>query len=181
LAELIEKNDDAGFVISLSRPYVEMVVEDLLSLADNDLLRVRILGLIRPGYLPDRLKNICMPYDERFDGPDNIGIGTRSDFPQRVACHFLKHIYRDDEDGDPQNHARLVGKFLEGKGFPIKVKRVSQTDDQIRATILERWDQAKGQSSKMLRVLRDDLLVACEQKRFSQLFNQVKAARNECS
>lgn len=179
LANLIQKNDDAMFVLALSRSYAEMIVDDLLSLAATDLQRVRILGLSRPDYLPEPLKNIWMPYDERFDGPDNIGIGTRSDFPQRVACHFLRHIYRDNEYGDPRDHAQLIKNFLEGKCFPVKVQRISHTNDGIRAMIRENWDQAKGTSSKMLRVLRDDLLVACEQKRFSQLFNQVKAERNE--
>ena len=179
LAAIVKKNTDAGFLFSLSRPYAEMVVDDLLSLRDNDLLRVRLLGLSNPDYMPKRLRNICMPYDGRFDGPDNAGRGTRSDFPQRVACHFLQHIYRPNENHDPHGHAKLVSQFLEGKSFPKKVKRATQTDDQIRAIIRERWDQAKGASSKMLRVLRDDLLVCCEQKRFAQLFREVRAERNE--
>lgn len=177
LADLISSNTDARFLISLSRSYAEMVGDDLDSLSDHDLERVRIFGLSRPNYLNARLKKICMPYDERFDGPDNTGIGTRSDFPQRTTCHFLKHIYRGNEKGNSLEHAKQVSEFLEGKRYPCKVERISQTDDQIRGIIQERWEQTKGASSKMLRVLRDDLLVSCEQKRFAQLFKEVKVKK----
>lgn len=175
LASLISKSADAGFVFSLSRPYAEMVVEDLLALDDKDLCRVRILGLSHPDYLPNRLRQVCMPYDWRFDGPDSVCVGTRSDFPQRVAVHFVRHIFRHNEGGTPQDHARLVKEFLDGKRFPVKVKRASLTDTEIRVIIQERWEMGQGSSSKMLRVLRDNLLIACEQKRFAQLFKEVKA------
>lgn len=179
LATLIAENSNANFLFSISRPYAEMVVEDLLSLSDEDLLRVRVVGLSVSDDLPERVRAVCMPYDNRFDGPDGCHRGTRSDFPQRAACHFLRHFYRGNEHCHPSLHAESVTNFLKGKAFPVKVQRTPKTDDQIRAIIHENWSLTKGTSAKMLRLLRDELLVSCEQKRFAQLFREVKVERNE--
>jgi hypothetical protein len=49
------------------------------------------------------------------------------------------------------------------------------TDEEIVVLIREHWSAAQAQSTRMLRLLRDDLGVACEQGRFSRLFRRVRS------
>ena len=179
LANLIRKNNDALFVISMSRPYAEMVVDDLLSLEPSDQQRIRILGLSRSFILPLPLQSLCMPYDERYDGLDSTHTGTRSDFPQRVTRHFVENILtQSEENSQPLDHSKKVTAFLEGKRTPVLVKRARKTDDEINLIILKRWDDARGSATVMLRILRDKEEIACEQKRFGRLFKEIKAGKN---
>ncbi|GFO65895.1 hypothetical protein M1B72_02695 [Geomonas paludis] len=178
LADLIRKKKDYLFILSLNYSYAEMVEDDLLSLSSDDLGRLRITGLGQNNSMHDRLKAICMPYDERFDGPNSPGKGTRSDFPQRTARHFIENILINAEADGATRHAAKVAKFLVGKEYPAKVKRNTKTDDEIKEILRARWFDAGGTSARMLRMLRDDMKVACEQKRFSQLFKSVKAEKN---
>ena len=120
-----------------------------------------------------------MPYDERFDGPDSVLPGTRSDFPQRVTSHFVENILNPtEENATTADHSRKVSDFLKGKRAPILVKREQNTDEQIRQIILRRWSDARDSSAVMLRLLRDEEKIACEQKRFSQLFKAIKVVKN---
>ena len=48
-------------------------------------------------------------------------------------------------------------------------------DDEILQLLRTHWDAYKGQSSRLLRFLRDDALVACEQSRFRALWLQLRA------
>ena len=70
--------------------------------------------------------------------------------------------------------AALYG--LEMRAQPSR-KRLS--DDEILKVIDAHWDKAKGQSGLMLRVLRDDLNLACEQGRFKHLFHAAKIIRKD--
>ena len=173
--ELIKNNRDTIFVISLSQAYVKLIYSDLFSLEKNDRSRVRLLGLNTPKQLPVKFRDLWMPYDDRFDGPDSPIPGTRSDFPQRITRHFIENIFRENITAGPKEQAKRVSEFLETMRPLVKIKRPSITDDQIKEIIIARWDEAKGSGTRMLRILRDKELVACEQGRFATLFRQIKS------
>ena len=117
-----------------------------------------------------------MPYDDRLDGPNSPVRGTRSDFPQRAARHFVK-ILASMDGNSASHHVDAVTAELEHMRPPAKHNRRRLSDEEIRATIQSHWDVVDGQSSTMLRHLRDKLGVACEQSRFAELFRQIKDER----
>jgi hypothetical protein len=177
ISDLISNHSDTTFVITLSQAYADLIHGDLLSLPLKDLQRVRIVGLCSQNLLPKEIQHLWMPYDERFDGPNSPNPGTRADFPQRVARHFVEEILPLTKEGTPQEHARAVTVLLAPMRSPDRIKRDTKNDDQIKTLIIERWDDARGSANRMLRILRDEENTACEQGRLAELFRQIKLRR----
>src|SRR5690606_1208638 len=99
--------------------------------------------------------------------------GTQGDFAQRAVRHFASAI----GGGHIEDDRRAVSAALEGyktREVPVR-KRMS--DHEIARIIEKDWDIVGGRSSAMLRRLRDDLVVACEQSRFQRLFSRVAGQR----
>jgi hypothetical protein len=155
---------------------MQLVAEDLITAPSSRLSKVRILGPRSPDALPRSLRECLMPYDDRFDGPDGTVRGTRSDFPQRVTQHFVEQILSKSRLQSRSKHAEKVRNYLETMRLPISLARQKITDEEVVEIIKKHWDDVSGSSSRMLRLFRDDLMIACEQKRFSILFNQVRRA-----
>jgi len=122
---------------------------------------------------PIRIQKVCMPYDARINDASCCP-GTMSDFAQRAAHHFVKYIWSISSQQTAEYHANEVIRLLSKLIKPVIPKRKQVGDDEVRNIITMNWERAQGISNRMHRVLRDELLIACEQKRFSQLFNQVK-------
>jgi hypothetical protein len=173
--DLIRRNTDTYFVISLSKAYVNLIANDLFLLREQDQHRVRLTGLNSPKPLPEAFKHLWMPYDERYDGSQSPNPGTQSDFPQRVTRHFIEEVFLKNALATPQVHAETVSNILCSLPFPERVKRPTLSDEEIKQIIIRRWDDAKGSGSNMLRILRDDENVACEQGRCANLFKQIKS------
>lgn len=174
LSTLIKEHSRSIVLLSLSQAYAKMVYYDLLQLDDLALSRLRIVGLACIEILPKRLQRAYMPYDMRLNDPE-LGIpGTMADFPQRATRHFVERIWLGYPTSGAIEHAALVENSLSALKQPVIPKRRQMTDEEITKVIINQWDQAEGKSSKMLRLLRSKLTIACEQKRFSFLFNQVK-------
>jgi thymidylate synthase len=116
-----------------------------------------------------------MPYDERLEGIANHG-GTRSDFPQRALKHFVAHLHAQElsvADATSQVCAAMSASFK-----PIIPKRMKTPDEQIAELIRTNWSHCEGSASKLLRFLRDDANVACEQSRFSGIWREIKEERS---
>lgn len=173
VAALVRQYPAHRIVIACSSAYVRMIEADLLSLPIEDLVRVRIIGPQASAEVPESLTALIMPYDARFDGPQGPNPGTRSDFPQRAARHFLS-LALDDDPAAVAVDIGAVRSMLQAWARPPVVPRATRSDDEIRTLICAHWDRAGGSSARMLRVLRDDLQVSCEQKRFAQLFREIK-------
>jgi len=174
LSTLIKDYPQSIVLISLSQVYVKLVQNDLLQLCDSSLSKLRIVGLASEEILPERLKRAYVPYDTRLNDPQ-LGIpGTKSDFPQRAARHFTRIVINNSPGLESIEHAALVQKSLCGLSEPLIPKRKQMSNDEIIEVITHWWAQAEGQSSRMLRLLRDKLMIACEQKRFRSLFRKVK-------
>jgi hypothetical protein len=116
-----------------------------------------------------------MPYDDRLDGPASPIKGTRSDFAGRALRHFSDFILPGAEGGAPDHHSRAVRKAMEEWPFPSMVERRRLTDEEILSLLNEHWEAARGSTSALLRLFRDQLNVACEQGRFAALARQVRA------
>jgi hypothetical protein len=157
-------------MIALPASYLEMVAEELGSLPSRTRSRFRVFTLSPVSAIPKGLRSFVLPYDSRFDGPDTPVPGTRGDFAQRSLAHFVVTVLARDPKGDFNGHAEAVERLLSGLRRQSTPVRTRQSDGEIIALIRRHWNEARGQSSRMLRLLRDDLGVACEQGRFRTLF-----------
>lgn len=175
ILDTVLNHSDTLFIISVSSAYVGLISNDLFLLKDQHLNRIRITGLNSPGIIPAEFQHLWMPYDDRFDGPHSPNPGTRADFPQRVSRHFIEEIYPQNPQASPSEHSRKVSEFLKPMPYPVRVQRETKSNEVIKSIIKLRWSEANGSGAKMLRILRDEEKVACEQGRFAELFKQVKA------
>ncbi|GAN75838.1 hypothetical protein Asru_0009_31 [Acidisphaera rubrifaciens HS-AP3] len=156
-------------LIALTRPYAVMIAPTLASLPHDDLKRLRIFGAGLSTLLPPTVREAVAPYDDRLD---TMMPGTRSDFAQRALLHFAQHIavVARDQKGD----AEAVKCALAPVRAPLRPTRRSGSDADILTLIKARL--APGASaSRLLRQLRDEDYIACEQGRFTELFRQAKA------
>lgn len=172
LGALLGSNADGHVVVSLPGSYLELVQEDLLSVGTLALRRVRIVGPLDLEQVAPRLRPLVMPYDDRLNGSDSPLNGTRADFPQRAARHLLQHACADGLCDDPEEDAQRVRRSLRDLAWPEQAARRQLCDDDLVKAMLSCWDRAAGQSTKMLRLLRDEEGIACEQGRFVQLFKR---------
>ena len=180
LAALVEAKCDSPAVVVLSESYAEMVSDDLASLNDDHIGRLRIVGPRNADRLPERLRPLLMPFDDRLDGPTFPIPGTRADFAARAGRYFVEEILAKHPGASAEVHGEAVRMALGVLPPPPKFSRSQQTDAEITALIIAHWKQSGGKSSRMLRILRDDLGVACEQGRFSHLFRQTATRLKEC-
>lgn len=162
-------SDEALLLVAASGPYLRMIEQDLLTLPIN---RLRIFTRTQTGALPPALRAAVMPYDSRLDA-GNGRPGTIADFAQRALAHFAEYILPCAPMGDLNEHTRLVLSHLGPLVSPTKRVGRKATDDEIRTAISIHYDSVGGQSSQMLRKLRDELGIACEQSRFRDLFKGV--------
>ena len=178
LCNLVRENNERTVIISLPGSYMELIHQDLLTLSDNELKWIRLIGPLPSSNLHKRLRTVLMPYDDRLNGPDSPSPGTRTDFPQRAARHFVEHVWLIHGDASPEKHSTWVEKSISAFRPPTVPKRHKLTDEELVKKIVKLWDRANGQSARMLRVLRDEESIACEQSRFSNLFKRAEKLRN---
>lgn len=178
LQQLISDHPNAVFLIALSRTYLLMIQEELGAISPSDVPRIRLFtSTDGTRTIPEDILPAWVPYDERFDGHTSPNPGTRSDFPQRVMNHFVHHVL-DRRSPNLDTEKQHVLNLLSQYSVRQHPERLRKTDIELIEIIHKHWDQAQGQASKMLRVLRDDLLISCEQKRFAGLFRTAKHQRN---
>lgn len=164
-------------LMALSAQYLNMVAADLLAVSEKAQRRFRIFCLSPRSALPEGLRGYVMPYDARFDGAGSPVPGTRGDFAQRALIHFVEKILPARADGDLEAHAKAVNRTLSALRPPETITRTKASDAEIIALIHRHWNAVEGRSGRMLRYLRDDLGVACEQSRFRDLFNVARDER----
>jgi hypothetical protein len=174
LSTLISSNADRLIVLALSSTYLQMVSEDLNSLSDDELRALRVIG--RPGIrgnLPARVAACTVTYDDRLEGAGAGMTGTRSDFPQRAARHFIRTVLPKSQSADAPEHDALVSQSLAGYSPRVIEHRTRFSDDELKVIIRDVWNQAGGRVTAGLRILRRERHIACEQSRFKKLFAQV--------
>lgn len=172
LSQLISTRAEDVVLVALPATYVRMVALDLSRLHTRAAGRLRIFTSTAGQVdVPDVLRPAVMPYDERLETVPGFA-GTRADFPHRALCHFVEKL------------AGLSYSMHEGRGLVEGAlrthclrsvpKRRRLDDSAVRALIASRWWSCEGRSAQLLRALRDEEAVACEQSRFAQLWREVR-------
>lgn len=157
--------------ISASLPYIKMIGNDLKKIPNELLKNLRIFtSPAGQEALEHRLKTCVMPYDQRLNQVFGYA-GVSSDFSQRAMQHFADKIWSKDTDLLEQSSS--VRQVMEACEPPLNIKNRRLTNEQITDEIRLAWSAYGGQSGKLLRHFRDDLKIACEQKRFQTLYRQM--------
>lgn len=168
---LMRQHSQAIVLVALPAEYLRMVGDDLASLPPTAKARLRFFTspvgrqAVRNG---DGLNFI--PYDERLESLPGYA-GTRSDFPQRALSHFVHELR-----GHTRTLAaavRSVETVLSKYKAPKRHVRQRRSDDEICQLIRNGWRGCGGNSARLLRFIRDDKQVACEQSRFAALRRRV--------
>jgi hypothetical protein len=153
-------------LVALTRPYAEMVGSSLLESDPAVLPRLRIFGAALPTALPRALRPAVVPYDDRLD---TILPGTRADFSQRALFHFVKFVAPKNVAQDREEDFAAVSASLKRAVVPDRIRRPRRTDEEILGLISARLQSEFG-IARILRALREEEGVACEQSRFSRLY-----------
>lgn len=173
LAALVMRPDVRNVLVAMPSSYLQMVAEDLGSVPVSSADRLWILtsraGVVS---LPGHLQARVLPYDDRLE---HVGghAGTASDFPQRALRHFVEVLR-----GHQLSFKDAITVVQTALGNPVKIEaplRARATDAQIQELLRAQWKSQKGSSTKLLRFLRDDAHVACEQGRFRDIWRSLKA------
>ncbi len=156
-------------LVALTRPYALMVGPSLAKLPQQHRDRLRLFGASLSSALPPSLHNALAPYDDRLD---TIFPGTRSDFAQRAMVHYVEHVARPGVGRSAAFHC--VVQALADIEMPVRVVRQGANDGDLLTLIKTRLSPTSS-ASRLLRQLRDDDGIACEQGRFARLFRQAQA------
>lgn len=160
------ETEEGLILAALPAAYLNMVAADWSAWPAERLSRLRLFSKEEPGGGAVALRQAWMPYDDRLDTVDDTHEGTQGDFAQRALRHFVSAV----GGGRIEDDRRAVLAALEGlhpRQIPVRTR---MSDAEITDIIARDWDIVGGRSSAMLRRLRDDLVVACEQSRFQGLF-----------
>lgn len=171
------RDTDGLICAALSEAYIEMIAADLIALPAPMHGRLRLFTRAPLDRVPVELRPFVMPYDDRLDGPDSSNRGTRSDFAGRALRHFAELTLGDPPGRSAAEHAVTVSAALQSWRMPARIDRVRHDDAALLELIRAHWDAERGSSSRLLRRFRDDLGIACEQRRFADLARMVRSER----
>lgn len=169
LADSLQGNPQSLLLVSLPHAYLSMLTPLIISLSVASTGRLRVMTASTQMDLAPALKPFLLPYDQRLDGPDSPIPGTMGDYASRALRHFVTNILVDHPQGSITDHAELVHSSQSEWRYPER-KAGRRIDDQEALQLLrENWNVAKGSSSRLLRIFRDEMNIACEQGRFARL------------
>ncbi|WP_425985235.1 DUF6884 domain-containing protein [Ensifer sp. R-19] len=161
-------------IIGLPSPYLRMIAPTLALLSDDLCNKLRIVGGRDVPDLDPRLEAFRLPYDDRFDGPDSPLPGTKADFASRAARHFAEEVLAKAPTASTDDHRSLAEAEMSTWRRPVAKAGVRMSDADLKSIVRARWASAGGRSTRLLRILRDELNVACEQKRFAKLAAEIR-------
>jgi hypothetical protein len=160
-------------LIALPSPYLAMVEHELEQFSRERLSRTRIFTGQSFRFRTARLNHHLMPYDARLDGPNSPAPGTTTDFASRALRDFATAVLPFAPDETPEKHAEVVLSRIDQWAFAVRPRRERQSDADLRDVIRASWGDAGGSASQMLRWLRAELGLACEQGRMRDLYAAV--------
>lgn len=155
----------------LSRTYGPLIAPALFAYTERQSRgQLRIFGQSLTSVLPRALHRFIMPYDERLNA---IGYsGARADFAHRALFHYLQEVAPRCGDSITAEFDAIQRSLKKGRFMPRPTNRRA-SDDQIKEMIRRLHKSAEMTRSRMLAHLRHNENVACEQARFSGLYDQV--------
>lgn len=166
-------SDDRTRAVFLALPggYLEMVAEDLQHCASPYAEKLRIFTSEKGrNAVPKHLQHCVMPYDERLEATDLSG--TRTDFPQRALRHFVERLKGNSLS--LADSVVAVERSMFGLQAPRTPPRTKLSDEEIGQLLRANWSENNGSSTRLLRFLRDQALVACEQGRFRRIWGELR-------
>jgi hypothetical protein len=167
--------DQALLLVALPANYLKMLGGLLKALSALKEGRLRLFTGYEQYEIDPELKPYHMPYDRRLDG--GPAPGTLGDFAQRALRHFVTEVMSVVPTEDAKGHAQRVTLAQAGWERPASKSGIRLNDDELLKTIRTEWDSVQGRSTQLLRKLRDELGIACEQGRFAKLAASVRAER----
>lgn len=171
LRSLLSRSATLVVLLALPTNYLRLIFEELQSLPPKDASRLRVFTSTAGGRLLAQLPTVpVMPYDERLESLPAFA-GTRSDFPQRALRHFVCQLGAHKLAVDAaRQEVEIAMSSCVSRAVPSR-RRIS--DAEVCDFIRKGWHGCGGNSARLLRYLRDDELVACEQGRFAELRRRV--------
>ncbi|WP_147324543.1 hypothetical protein [Shinella sp. WSJ-2] len=169
------KRDQVQLLVALPASYLKMLGGFLKALPAFKEGRLRVFTGSEHYEIDPELKPYHMPYDRRLDGGPTPG--TLGDFAQRALRHFVTEILPVSPREDAKGHAQQVIMAQAGWRRPVSKSGIRLDDGELLKTIRIEWDSVQGRSTQLLRKLRDELGIACEQGRFARLAATVRAER----
>lgn len=154
---------DGLVLMALSQGYAQLISSDLRALNPAQQQRLRLFGLGIQKAVPAVLLEQVMPYDDRLDA---IRPGTKTNFAARAMEHFWRAA---PLEGTGRDHA-FVERSLAEHEPPMVVHRPRLDDEQVIKRIGQHLRTTSG-IQRILRRLRDEDRVACEQRRFTRLYH----------
>lgn len=173
----LETNNYDLVMVAMSIPYFNLIKDQLTELPSSEQRKLRLFLRLKTEDLPGSLSRNLMPYDARLDQKKGPNPGTMSDFAQRALRHFSENIFSKSINGDAIEHQKYVADSLMGFLPPSLISGRRTSDQDILHLIEKYWITKSPSASKMLRLFRDELGVACEQKRFRCLYSQVSITK----
>lgn len=178
LARHIENRRSSLTLVAMPSSYLGMVAHELAELPPKSLRTVRIIGPRRGEEIDERLRSNWLPYDARLDSPKTGMNGTASDFPHRALRHFVLDVLPRNKNGSSEVHADAVEKALSKFEAYVRPRGQTASDQQVLSEITRLWKKHGGRRSNILRELRSELNIACEQSRFRKLADKAEAKLN---
>lgn len=161
-------------LIALPSPYLTMVEHEIEQFSPERLSRTRVFTGPSFRFQDARLNRHLMPYDARLDGSDSPSPGTATDFASRALRDFATFVLPAVPEATPEQHAAAVSRRLEPWAAAARPERKRLSDADLLKVVRANWDNAGGSASRMLRRLRCELGVACEQSRIQALHAVVR-------
>lgn len=155
-------------VVALSRPYALLIGESLARLRPSVRQRVRLLGGGLESSLPTVLHPQIVRYDSRLDG---FHPGTKLNFASRALAHFTRLVGNKPITSVLDDQS-TVNRSL-GKIEPPTVTSRQRLDDDALYGHIRSMIREGLSAQRALRVLRSDRQVACEERRFRRLYEEV--------
>jgi hypothetical protein len=176
---LLQRDSGAIVLLALPTAYLRLVKGELQEMQPGEISRLRVFtseaGRRELAALPALP---VMPYDDRLESIAGLA-GTRSDFPQRALRHFTERLEAHRLPAEVAALEVLLALAgCEHRTFP---QRARLNDEEICALIRTSWSTCGGNSARLLRHLRDDHQVACEQGRFAALRRRIQQELVESS
>ena len=173
LCALVSKKTYSKIFIVMPSSYLDLIRDDLWK-ADPKKLKNTLIFTSPYGQtkIPSEWGHHCLAYDDRLEDKKSGYNGTRSDFSQRAFRHFIEHLGL--QDSSIEIAQRRVLACMGRLQIPALPERRKVQDEEIIRQIKKNWKKNSGHAHKLLRHLRDDLLISCEQSRFQRLWNEIR-------